>query len=215
MKLRLLIAFIVVGMVSVSAGAQIKKLSGAQFNKAMDAAFAASDVKVRREVTKSDAYESGKVTQSATITHEFMPPDRERQVFDELFLGERRIEEWITVDQNRYEKNAQGEWLRAESIKTTPRATTVTSRDEEKLTIYTSQASKLAGKRVTILKRVYKSSPDEMQISETFVIYISKAGLVLKNEQTTVQVGKANYRKESTTFTYDPKNLKIEVPSLK
>lgn len=82
---------------TVAAG-QVKKLTTAQFNAAMDAAFAASGAKARREIKKSVTLENGKVTQTSTVTEEFIPPNRSRSHFLDETLGRKSEREWVIVD---------------------------------------------------------------------------------------------------------------------
>lgn len=211
MKTHLLFALIVVGLFSLGVAGQVRTLSRVEFDKAMDAAFTATAAKSRREVETSTTYERGKVTQTSKTTREFLPPDRTRYLFEDTLFGKKSTDEWITIGEDRYKKDAAGKWFLADQIRTI-RGSTDADPEAERRTSYTSAPSPFPGKAVTILTRVEKGAPDSTMVSATFIMYIAKDGLIMSTERTSVEVGKGNYKKEITMYTYDVMNLKIEAP---
>ncbi|MEQ1922777.1 MAG: hypothetical protein ABL952_09740 [Pyrinomonadaceae bacterium] len=197
---------------AVMAAGQVKKLTSAEFYAAMKAAFGASSIRPRREIKKIVTYENGKVTQTSTVTEEFIPPYRSRSHFLSDIVGNKSEKEWVIVDGQRYTLSYGGEWFRDTPLPKPMKLSSSLLAEVEDDTKYTSQKGKLLGKPVTILKRVETSPPNELPYSSTYIVYVGADAAIVRIEQKTVEAGKGNYSTDVTTYEYNPKGLKIEAP---
>lgn len=110
-----------------------------------------------------------------------------------------------------------GEWYRDSPLPAYPSMTVGpdVQVETDKYTKYTSQKAKLLGKPVTILKRVETSPPDGLPYTSTYIVYVAADAAIVRIEGKNVEAGKGNYSTDVTTYEYDPKDLKIEAPTIK
>lgn len=197
-----------------AASAQGRNLSRVEFDKVVDAAFEASGKKNRREVTSIGSFENGKAVQTSIMLEEYLPPGRSRWRSTDDIAGNKSSAEMIVIDGQRYLKSALGYWFK---VTRHPDVKTAKWTDEQNAVVdkqmtYTWKTYKHLGKDVKIYQRVYTAPVDDAMQTSTFIVHIDDTGLILRREQNTVDAGKGNYKKEVTTYDYDPKGLKIEAP---
>ncbi len=216
MKARLLFAVFVVGLFSLGASAQVKKITSAQFSKAMGAAFEASEKRVRSEVKVIIGFENGKIVENSTVTEEFMPPDRKRSHFLEDVAGNKSETEWVIIKGERFKKNSSGKWFKttplpdSKPVVTTPKQ----HAENDKTMKLTSEVKKIGKKVFTVLSRSEISSPNEMPWTSDLSIFVNSEGLITSISQRTSENGSTSLKTEATLYTYDPKDLKIEAPQV-
>ena len=182
---RIAILLVVLVFGAVAASAQVTKISSAEFSKAMDAAFLASGAKVRRETKAIIGFENGKIVENSTAIEEFIPPDRPRSLFVEEFAGRKSETEWIIISGQRYKKAADGGWFKTEPLPVVKLAATTSQQhaENDKTMKFTREVRKI-GKNLLISSVSHRTSED----------------------------GLSNLKTETTLYTYDPKDLKIEAP---
>ena len=212
-KTAILLAVLVFAALGTSA--QVKKISSVEFSKAMDAAFLASGVKARRETKAIIGIENGKIVENSTVTEEFIPPDRSRSHFVEEMAGRKSETEWIIIKGERFKKTADGKWFKAEPLPVVNLAVTTAKQhaENDKTMKFTREVRKIGKNLVTILSRSEKSAPGEVPWTAEMSIFVKSDGLIGSITERHSENGLSSLKTEATTYVYDPKDLKIDLPN--
>mgnify|MGYP001385418256 CR=1 FL=1 len=212
---RIAILLVVLVFGAVAASAQVTKISSAEFSKAMDAAFLASGAKVRRETKAIIGFENGKIVENSTAIEEFIPPDRSRSLFVEEFAGRKSETEWIIISGQRYKKAADGGWFKTEPLPVVNLAVTTAKQhaENDKTMKFTREVRKIGKNLVTILSRSEKSAPGEVPWTAEMSIFVKSDGLIGSITERHSENGLSSLKTEATTYVYDPKDLKIDLPN--
>ena len=202
--------------------AQVRRLTVREFDGQIEAAFDATEKKMRRISAKVTNSKPGTQPKSSASTYEYIPPDRFR--FRSSPSWEREFGEYIEAEKGHYIRGKGGVWeyFAFGCSEIPPYLFWSMPKDGEVTEVKTSELreEKLDGKTARKYSRKSRQIfeqidgfPPTPPVDSLFDIWVGSDGLVLRGESVHYDGEKGNViQKWVLLYEYDPKNLKIEAP---
>jgi hypothetical protein len=201
--------------------AQVKTLTEAEYDSATNSAYDTTEKKIRRSTSTSQSFDGGKIVRSSTVTEEYLPPDKHRQVIVERGPESSRTE-MIYIGNDVYEKYNSANWKKTR--RSDARTVIVSADDAQGIRTmifqYTVTDSLLDGEAVQVFSKLQKNLSGfentlyKVNAGELLdVMWVNKDGLILKTEETVSDSDtKKVVDKTVEIYDYQPKGIKIAAP---
>jgi hypothetical protein len=215
--MRKIISVTVIGLVlAINAFCQIREISRDDYYKAFreaDAKF--RKVPARREVTKEESYENGKLTRTQQVITEDINPDRWRFLVVET-SGERTDKsDLIRIGRNYYCRRNDGAWKNSASGCNQGWATGFTNIVSEKSSVETLKEN---GKTIKLYRNYVVHKLTDASKQEVVWYYDSKFWLTEDGDflRSATEAGLKETNelrlKSETNYSHNPRDLKIKAP---
>lgn len=171
----------------------------------------------RRNFTKIENYTNGKLFSTTEITDEFLNPNKRHYLEINKYSDKTYKSELIQIDKTYYCRRNDGEWKRSESWCSGGSASGLSNIESSKFTVenvkINDQNLKLY-REYTIYKNTFSPDKDKEGLSYwDSKLWLNKEGFIVRQEiNSGLLEPERIYRKQTETYEYNPKNLKIEAP---
>jgi len=218
MKLFTHVAFLILFALPLFGTAQSKPLTEKEYNQTWRASFAKAQTLNRRHVQHIEIYRDGKVFSSEDWLYEYVMPDRIHYVHVDTYGGKTTRTEQIDIGKSAYCKHGDDQW------------TVVTGMcvgggvggigDGISKETFSVEDVVVDGKPLKRYRWYHTSNANYPNNPEKNGVYFSEStfwlrddGLIVKEETRSGKLDPTTVgRKETETYEYEPKDLKIDAP---
>jgi hypothetical protein len=213
---------IVFGIIAVFAVlptfAQVKEISGDEYYSNWRSALQKSRGIDLRNVSKTETYKDGKLTDTEEWQYEYVLPDRIHYVHVRNVNGKVRRTEQIDIGSAKYCKQDDDGWKQIASPCIGGSATGGTPPESER---FSKESTLLDGEKLTLYKHYSTSRRPWLKGKEAEILFYSEnsfwlndKGLMVRQERRSGRVEPISLdRKVIDTYEFAPKNLKIQAPN--
>jgi len=196
-------------LLTVTAGAQVRSISSSDYWTAIRNSSGSGDAKTTREIESSQFWEEGKLTETHNITIETIVPDHIHYLRESTTLKAKTSLEMFRVGEQYYCKQNKAAWKKSnESCLGESMSGFAADSDTD----FTLEDATLNGKAVKLyVLRVTEKYRDGV-INVTYKTWIGEDGRRTRSETERLNQPERTRFVRSTSYEYDPANIKIEAP---
>jgi hypothetical protein len=209
---KLILLMILIGLASINVFSQKKVISQDEYFFAYRRALDLSNNAPRRINTEITQYEGDKVIKTTTKINEIIDENTQRFILVENENGKTVKTEWVKLNSKIFTRQNNNKWQKNKDWNDGSVDGGGTPNPE-----YTSEKVKINNEEVTILQSFskYYVGNEKVQRFISDTIYVKANGYILKTEMLFGQFEPRVVKtKETATYVFNPKDLKIKAPKI-
>lgn len=216
-KIILLLTFCLITTLSIFS--QAKQITSEEYYQPFREALKKQQDTTRRNITLQENYRDGKLFSTTEITDEFIKPDKRLYLEVNKLPNHIYKSELIQIGKTYYCRRNDGEWKQSKSWcsggSTSGISNVVSSTYRVDDTQFNNQPAKLY-QQYTTYKNTYSPNKDKEGLSYwQSKFWLNSKGFILSEEyKDGLLEPERIYSKQTSSYEYNPQNLKIEAPQM-